>query len=108
MNKDFSWTKLTGQFIIAFFLNIISNCNRNIPQYVDYAGVSQPSSSPFPKSFRNSKLGRVVPQSGANGDKTTVRVKTFIPKNISDKEKYMPITKYVTITLTLKVQEKHF
>ena len=53
-------------------------------------------------------MGRVVPQSGANGDKTAVQIKTFIPKNISDKEKYMPITKYVTITLTLKVQEKHF
>ena len=43
-----------------------------------------------------------------NRDKTNIQTKSFIPKSIRDYEKYIPTTKYITITPPQKIQEKHF
>ena len=41
-------------------------------------------------------------------DEIDTQKKIFIPKNICDNEKYVPATKYATITPLQKVQEKQF
>ena len=65
-------------------------------------------SHPRQKNLRNSKLGRGVPYIGWNRDKTNIQTKNFIRNNICDNEKYIPTTKYVSITPPQKVQEKYF
>ena len=42
------------------------------------------------------------------GGKTNIETKSFIPKNICDNEKYIPTTKYVTITPLQNVQKQIF
>ena len=61
-----------------------------------------------PKKFKKFKIGEGVPYSESNRDKTNIQTKNFIRKNICDNEKYIPTTKYVSITPPQKVQEKYF
>ena len=45
---------------------------------------------------------------GEIGVKQILNKKSFIPKNICDNEKYIPTTKYVTITPLQNVQKQIF
>ena len=45
---------------------------------------------------------------GEIGVKQILKQKIFFLKNICDNEKYMPTTKYVTITPLQNVQKKYF
>ena len=45
---------------------------------------------------------------GVNSDKTNTQKENFIMKNIYHNQKYIPATKYVTITPPQNIQEKHF
>ena len=40
--------------------------------------------------------------------KTDIETKSFIPKNICDNEKYIPTTKYVTITPLPKMSKNKY
>ena len=45
---------------------------------------------------------------GWKSDKANIQTKSFIPTNVCDSEKYIPTTKYVTMTQPQKIQEKYF